>query len=277
MKSNALDQCAPIENKLDSPPSQTPETEALAIDEHGNPTDIEKMKLVYVSPEKLTFHPALTRVPRGTAREMELLRQDAKDRKRIVQPVLADLQLRVYDGRQRTEVARELKFERIPVFIEACDDPIDIALSSCIARRNLSKAGIALTLFEAYPEPADSRSNRGRQHQLAKIRGHVSEKTISEIYDLPSYKTLSAKYGIPAQYFTYLAAIWDSCEDTNDDTEWSAIKTKLLTGEVKLEAVLRGRAREASNKGRKTQRCSALCGDRANPHQESAPRVKALG
>lgn len=204
-------------------------------DAHGKPTTIEPGKLVFVNPNDLTIHPVLARFPRLGDSDKSILRNDIKEKGYIIHPVLADLGLRVYDGFHRTEIAKELKLDSVPVFINDKADPQEAAMASCLARRNLDKGGIAFVLFEAYPEIVKERENRKQFNLLNGKETEGIAKPLAQKIEIPSFKALSEKYAVPREYFSYLAEMGDA---SNDD-DWKEIRKAILKG-IPLTSVYRG-------------------------------------
>jgi hypothetical protein len=129
----------------------------------------------------------------------------------------------------------ELEVKKVPVFIDDNRNPVETALASCIARRNLTSSGIALTLFEAHPQLKTEREARGHTN-LMRSKMFVSEKEFEKL-DFPSFKILAIQYNVPREYFSYLARLWDSIEEKDD---WDTLVQQPILNGHNVLAVLRG-------------------------------------
>ena len=221
-----------ISNIEDTPTraNHSPET---APAHAGVSTAFKSGELYHIAPRLLTIHLALSPFPRLSEQDAMLLRDDIQKAGRVLVPVLADSQLMVFDGRHRVELALELGLASLPVLIDDESDPVAAAMASCLAKRNLEKVDIALTLFEAHPNLI--RDRKARQKSFLLNQKKVSEEALKKL-EFPSFASLAEYYKLPAEYFSRLARIWDA----STDEEWEQHKADILEKRKTLRGIYSG-------------------------------------
>ncbi|PTY03923.1 hypothetical protein DB346_02875 [Verrucomicrobia bacterium LW23] len=168
----------------------------------------------------------------GIADPLKVIRTDRPDRYQVI------------DGRHRLKVAGILGLSRVPVVVTD-EDPFVIALDSVVARRQLTKSGIALVLFERCPYILGNKGGRPKKpvaEQQVSGNPEISSTgaALKELSD--SFIKLADKYGIPRDYFTYIKQAYAETEakalGTNDlgakkiyEAEWRWFREAILNEE----------------------------------------------
>lgn len=154
------------------------------------------------------------------------------EKRGILQPIVI-AKLKVVDGRHRLRIAKELGLATVPV-IESVDvAPLDYALESAIAGRQLTKSAIVLILWEKHPALAEDRGARMKAGKRPSDSITGSE--------------LAARYRVPREYFSLIAAVWDSTTEAG----WQKARTAILEDEISLPRIRAGAAGAAATSGSK--------------------------
>lgn len=192
-----------------------------------------------IDPRKLKPHPALAGFPELPLDQFQTLLISVRTHG-ILQPLIVKGD-EVLDGRHRLQAACEVGLGLVPIVERADIDPLDCAIESAISRRQLTKSGIVLLLWEKHPSLALNRGERkgGRKKLL-------SETTVEEN---PSYRTLSERYGVQADYFSKIALIWDAIGDDAD--AWAELRRSILVDEASLPRLYAGVGGKLATKGGK--------------------------
>jgi hypothetical protein len=193
-------------------------------------TEKNKYVLRLADPKELEVHPAVALVPEMSTHAFAQLEKAIAEAHAILQPLICAEnkgRLLILDGRHRHKVALKLKL-LVPVVVNNEADPLSMAITSAIARRQLTRSGIVCTLFEAHPQLADHRSARGGKLRRKRVGARNVE--VLKDFDAPSYSVLAERYEVPREYFSRLAAIWDSATDA----EWKEVRGRILSGQTEI-------------------------------------------
>lgn len=138
--------------------------------------------------------PAVKAFPALSGNDFKRLRDDIRETGQISVPLFgrkSGHQVLVFDGRTRLAIAQEIGLSQVPVILDEKADPVAIALQSTVVRRNLTKSGIALTLFEAHPLLREEREGRSRRN-LFRNKERIEINDIRP-FEKPTYKSLALK------------------------------------------------------------------------------------
>jgi len=204
----------------------------------------------HVDPKTLTVHPAAHAVPDLILRQYAALKASI-ERRGIRQPLLADAENRVIDGRHRLKIALEIGLEAVPVVVVADDDAAMLACDAAVARRNLTASGRVLVLYMAHPMLARGGVRNGSLANLKKGARppNVNKSQSGESKEFATFATLADRYGVPREYFSTLAEIEAKCG--GDPTQWKAVTTAILDDEFSIPRVHAGVGSRLSTTGTK--------------------------
>jgi hypothetical protein len=209
---------------------------------HNDTGAVEQVEI-----SKLRVHPAIVDFPtlsegsfteaNGTRKylgDFDRLKADIKAKDgRILVPLLADVENRIVDGRHRFRIAKELDLSTVPV-VRVNGDAIEIALASALTKRQVTKSGIALILFEHHPDLQMG----GRERSKSALQGESADVT---------FASLAQRYGIPRQYFSGLAAMAEEFSDK----QWSEARDLILFQEYSIAQAYKGVKGQTATKGKK--------------------------
>lgn len=225
-------------------------TSTQTASEQVAPGKLEHGKLVSLNPTSLEVHPSLVDFPELSPDQFALLKEDIRATERVIEPLIINGQRQIIDGRHRHRAALLLELKRIPCLVDDTVDPLTTALASAVARRQLTKSGIALVLFERHPQLCEERKGREKSGLIRRNPNTVSVEQLAKKLELPSFVRLASRYRIPNQYFSYLALIWDS----TTPEEWADIKSAIASEETGLPQLYSGiRSRIKTKGGKRTQ------------------------
>lgn len=205
-----------------------------------------------LDPNDISEHPLLANISILSTEKYEVLKQSIAE-SGIQIPVTCihgkDDQYVLIGGRHRLKAAKELHLARIPAVIQADgEDILKFILDTAITGRQISKSGIALTLFECNPAMIENRKARQRlgkskkrdlvtnsQGSPVNKDGHIVE-TESEA----SFTELAGKYHVPREYLSRLATIREQCRPWpgDRDFEWKLVKRWILEDEMGITRLL---------------------------------------
>jgi hypothetical protein len=150
----------------------------------------------YVDIEKLTIHPIAEESPSLSANAQSILEASIRDIG-ITSPVTINHEYQILDGRHRYKTAKAIGLSRVP-FVFCNKDPRSVVLASVLARRQLTKAGIALTVFEMHPALMEHKNKGGRPKAVK-----ADEKTLHSVESfIKSFQDLAVEYDVHPNYFT---------------------------------------------------------------------------
>jgi hypothetical protein len=178
--------------------------------------------IIQVSPQSLTLHPALANFP-GLSDDQHAALENSVKVFGILTPLVADAERRVYDGRTRLRIAQVLELPSIPVAIRPEPDVLAVAIESAVARRQLTRSGIAFLLFEQHPQLVKERNKGGRPKKLAGIQPVSGQ-------ELGSYRDLALRYRVPREHFGYLAEMHAGMEAE----QWAELRRLVLFEEASI-------------------------------------------
>jgi hypothetical protein len=179
--------------------------------------------VLHISPWKLKRHPLLEHFPPIGKDDKKRLVADVKERQQVLVPILVYGDYYVIDGWNRGEAACEAHLPTVPVvFVDGKIDPLEAALSTRIARGQLTKSGVTVMLYLTQQSVFDNAEKR--------------QKAGEE--DADSFKQWAVRYRIPRKYFSNLIAIKKA-----NPRKWEQNKADILAGLKhipKLAAALNG-------------------------------------
>jgi len=213
---------------------------------------MSEIELKKLNPNDIAEHPLLANISSLSAEKYEVIKQTIASGG-IQHPVACirgnDGKYLLIDGRHRIKAAREICLDKIPAFIHPDDtNVLDFILNAAVTGRQLTKSGIALTLFECNPALIENRRDRkgGYRHGKKSVLstdnsspinkdGHSAE-TEAEM----SFRELAEKYHVPQDYFSRLATIKEQCRPwPNDrDFEWKLVKRWIFEDEMGITRLL---------------------------------------
>ena len=182
-------------------------------------------KLLYLDPNLLAPHKSIESVPRLCAADFAVLKDSIVSDRRVCEPLLINADHRILDGRHRWEIACGIGLETVPCIVST-EDPVDVALRTALARRQLTETAKVLLLLEFDPTLLDGRKARG--HANLKRGKPLISPGLSR--DNPGnekgFKTLAERYRVNVEYFTLLA----TAMEVFDDDQWGEIRENIFAG-----------------------------------------------
>jgi hypothetical protein len=211
--------------------------------------------LVLISPKRLTPHPDLARFPEHSQEDSARLDQGISERFALTDPIKIDTKYQILDGRGRWKSAMRWDLAKVPAIVMAdSEDPINLAITTSVDCRHLTKSAIALVLFEQHPTlraDRDVRKKRGLKRQYPvgnNLRAKDERNLLRQGYGkIDSYRTLARRYQVDKDYFTYLNEMWDF----SSEGEWEEIRTSILAGEAEIKRLISGFAGRKATKSKK--------------------------
>jgi len=205
-----------------------------------------------LDPNDISEHPLLANISLLSTEKYEVLKATIAVRG-VEHPVTCIRgegdQYLLIDGRHRLKAAKELHLQRIPAVIQSDgEDVLKFILDTAITGRQITKSGIALTLFECNPAMIENRKVRkggythGKKVNVTAVTlkpinkdGHI-DKTESNA----SFTELAEEYHIPREYFSRLATIREQCRPWpgDRDFEWKLVKRWILEDEMGITRLL---------------------------------------
>lgn len=203
----------------------------------------------HVDPKSLTIHPEAQAVPGLPSAQYAALRESVR-RLGIRQPLLADAEGRVIDGRNRLAIALEIGLEAVPVDQVTGEDAAMVAVESAVARRNLTTSGRVLVLYVAHPALARGGVRESSMANLKKGESRSCPRTTSgESKENGTFASLGDRYQVPSEYFSKLAEIEAKCG--GDAGKWEGVKAAILGGEISIPRVNAGVGGAKATEGKK--------------------------
>lgn len=210
-------------------------------------------ELIRVNPLLCEEHPALKGFPMASHDVAEVLRQSIREHG-LLEPLKVcrengesrkqkaesgDLEVEkwfVVDGRNRLAALKALGIEDAPALVVEAD-PVEYALETAIARRQLTKSGVVLLLFERHPELAERKGKRetpGQKHSIGGRFTGVERFNTGE--EETTFRKLAEKFGVDVSYFSILAKIAEKATPE----EWEIVRAAVLYDEVSIPRIHAG-------------------------------------
>jgi len=190
-------------------------------------------EVAYLSPLVLTFHAGLEDFPELPADQMDALTESVKE-KGILEPLFCTPDNECYGGRAKLRIAQALDIPEVPVIIREETDVLGYAIETAVARRQLSKSGIALVIFEQHPELAATKGAKaGRPktvipHNNTSVSPSKSGEVLAKRHE--SFRQLGARYKVPHYYFSLLGEMRDGMTGE----EWTELRRVILEEEASI-------------------------------------------
>lgn len=122
------------------------------------------------------------------------------------------------NGRNRLNAAMKLKQATVPCIVKPSENPLADALDSAFARRNLSKTGMAYTLFKVYPAIADRDDLHNSSTSFNKGSTGVHKMDANHDKGL-TIRSLSEKHGLHRNYLCAVIEVMKACRPKSNDDE----------------------------------------------------------
>jgi hypothetical protein len=121
---------------------------------------MKESKLIYLDPSELTIHPAAKKLP-SMAKDDErfIWLIDSIRERGINQPLQADSEHRVLDGRERLKAAKQLQLKAVPVIIRD-GDSATLILDAILHRKHYTKGALAYLAFPLFASALEESKKR---------------------------------------------------------------------------------------------------------------------
>lgn len=176
--------------------------------------------VVQISLAKIDQDPELSAIPMMAKSELALLVQSI-DEKAIQDPLWVRPEgdkFILVNGRNRLEAARTLRLATVPCIVKPSANPLEDALDSAFARRNLTKTGVAYTLYKVFPGIAQRAGNHDSGRFVDKGRS-TGDKIPSTHDKGSSVRSLCEKYGLDHHYLISVIEVMNACRPGSNDEE----------------------------------------------------------
>jgi hypothetical protein len=152
----------------------------------------------------------------------------------------------VVDGRNRLRALAAAGIAAATC-IQVDTNPLDYAIETAVARRQLTRSGIVLVLWMQHPELAPLRGDRTRGDLRPPLHKPLASSAMS-LQD-NTFLGLAEKYNVPRDYFTCIASIATKLGDDAD--AWAEVRRQILEEEISLPRLNAGIAGRQKTRGGK--------------------------
>lgn len=182
-------------------------------------------KLLYLDPNLLAPHKSIEGVPRLNAADFAVLKESIAAARLVHEPLLINEDHRILDGRHRWEIACGIGLMTVPCLV-SIEEPIDVALRTALARRQLTETAKVLLLLEFDPTLLKNRGERKRANLNHQKPQCFLEPSINGSRNEKGFKTLADRYRVNEDYFSILA----NAMEVFDGDQWAEIREDIFAG-----------------------------------------------
>jgi hypothetical protein len=222
-------------------------------------------KIVSADPTELGIHPLAKRLPRWSKEDDGFINlvEDIRERG-IDQPLLIDSENRILDGVERQKAAKQLQLKEVPVCLVPHGQELAVILQNLVARKHWTKGQLAYITFHLIQPMLDESKKR----QFANLKNAKTPINSRECRG-DTLEDLAASLGFSKPLYFRAQRIHEAfresdeaikaweVEHPNEPEDSSArpedlrakFEPRILSGELSLEAVLKGLGGLAATKG----------------------------
>jgi hypothetical protein len=198
---------------------------------------------------QLSEHPDLSLFPLANPEQMEGMITSIKSVGQLVPISVCPAPAGNYyvvDGRNRLRALAAAGIEAATC-IEVETNPLDYAIETAVACRQLTRSGVILVLWMQHPDLAKMRGD----HTSGDHRQRGCEPFTSSVKALQetTFQRLAEKYNVPREYFSCMASIAEKLGDDPDG--WAEVRRQILEEEISLPRLNAGIAGRQKTRGGK--------------------------
>ncbi len=196
------------------------------------------LELITVNLAHLRICAKIDGIPSLPPDQLALLEEDILRTGRVLVPLIVraigapgSIAYEVIDGRHRFELAKKHGHTTVPAIVDNVSDPLELAFSTALARRQLTVSGKALLLFEKHPE-MQCEATRLKNQKANLWRGHGGKPNPhdSDSYERPSFRKLASTYHFDHSYFCTLA----KAKEHLPPEDWQEKRLRILSGDLSI-------------------------------------------
>jgi hypothetical protein len=208
-----------------------------------------EQKVLKIPLAELSEHPDLALFPLANTEQLEGMTTSIKAVGQLVPISVCPAPAGNYyvvDGRNRLRALAAAGIEAATC-IQVETNPLDYAIETAVARRQLTRSGVVLVLWMQHPDIAKMKGN----HTRGDLRQSTCKPLASSANSLQetTFLELSEKYNVPRDYFRCLAEISEKLGDDAD--AWVEVRRQILEEEISLPRLNAGIAGRQKTKGGK--------------------------